>query len=182
MKDTPGLSSAPPPAKPSWPPRVSVPVILWSLLLLLSILAPLVSGPRTAPPFETLTVFRCDYMPLFPSGGRGTSVWHPTYTCRSGNQVIYTQGIPPSTDAPRQFRMCLATGGTLTLWRQPMGGLYGRAIFQAACGGTVYADYKTQAANYKSNQLFVHILAWLILTVSAWRLGLVAWHHYQRRD
>jgi len=169
------------PTKPSWLPPVSVALILWSLLLTLSVSVLLVSGPRTAPPFETLTVFRCDNVPLIASGGgRGSSIWQTTYTCRSANQIVYNQGIPPPSGAPGQLKMCLAVGGTLTLWRQPIPSPYGRAIFQAACNGTVYADYKTLATNYNSSKSFVRALAWLILTLSAWRLGLIGWHQYQR--
>lgn len=180
MTDKRGLSQAPRPTKPSWIPPVSVPLILWSLLLLLSLLALGISGPRQAPNFDTLTAFSCDKVPLMTGGGRGSSVWRTTYICRSGNQIIYNQGIPPPLGAPGQLKMCLAAGGTLTLWRQPTPTPYGRVIFQAACNGTVFADYKTLAAN-TSSQLFVRTVAWLFLTLSVWRLGLVAWHYHQRR-
>jgi len=162
-------------------PPAGMAIILWSLLFLLSGFALLVSSPLDAPSFEALAAFRCDAAPMIFAGSSRSARQFTLYACRSGNQVIYQQGIPLAGPVHDQLRRCLAGGGALTLWRVPPGSPYGRITFQTACADTVYADYTTQAAKYEQTQLFLRAVLWLVAVLSSWRLAVNVWHHYQRR-
>ena len=138
-------------------------VIFWGLLLLFGVFMLLGRGPLAAPPFETLTQYVCDPLPVFRSWAfaRGGLL----FTCRSGDKIVYVRG--PPVDNPAVWTACRRTGGVIRVWRPPIPSLYGRRVFHVTCDDRVVAYYGYQAASYESTQRFIIVVAYGLIALSA---------------
>ena len=147
-----------------------MPVILWSSGLLFGILIVLVRLPLNAPPFDQLTMYTCDPLPMLPSLGSRQS-YPLNLRCRAGDQVIYqrTNTFPYSYQATTI--PCVKQIGPARIWRLAPPSPYGSYIFQVACDGHVVTDYKSRAAIYQATQQFVIAFGTLFTLLCA--IGLI---------
>jgi hypothetical protein len=155
----------------------NIPVILWSLALLLGVLAILARGPREAPAFDTLTAFTCDPLPALRTGWNRT-MWPVYYTCRAGNKFVYQRGMSPSPTKGTQWQACRRAGGVIKIWRYDNPSPYGSFVFQMTCDDQIYADYKTRAANYVAIHATGMLVAAGLIILSL--IGLAARLHFLR--
>jgi hypothetical protein len=149
-------------------------VIFWGLLLLFGVFMLLGRGPSTAPPFETLTRYVCDPLPVF--NGWGSIRGGLLFTCRSGVRVVFVRG--PPVDKPNVWTACRRTGGLIKVWRPPIPSPYGSRVFHVTCDDRIVAYYGYQAANYESAQRFIVAVAGGLIVLGG--IGL-AWSLVHRR-
>ena len=161
--------------------RRTVPVILWSLLLLSSVLLLTSRAPLQAPAFKELTAFSCNPQPIYESGWVRGQRSPFRYVCKSGDQVLYQRSSIPIAGRFSAWRACGSSIGVITVWRHSNPSPYGSYIFQSACGGEVYANYAAQSANYTAAQTSVAIIAWGLVILSGARLGVWSYHWLRRR-
>jgi hypothetical protein len=142
---------APTPERTSGP---VMPLILWSLSLLLGILIFVVHLPLNAPRIDQLTMYTCDPLPPLPSLGSRQS-YPLNLRCRAGDQGIYqrTNTIPYSYQATTI--PCIKQIGPTRIWRTSPPSPYGSYVFQVTCGDLIITNYKTRAAIYETTQRFV---------------------------
>jgi hypothetical protein len=157
-----------------------IPDILCCLLILLGILALAVIGPRQAPPFDALTEFSCDPLPVFSSRHNDTGMAATVYTCRSGRDVVYQRGAPPVTINSRAWQACRRHEERIKIWRHANPSPYGAFVFQTSCNGEIYADYQTQAANYKRSKEAGFLASWLMLVAGIAVLGVRITRSFKR--
>ena len=147
-----------------------MPLILWSLGLVLGLLIFLTHLPLNAPLFNQLTVYACEPLPQLPSLGNRQS-YPLNLRCMAGDRAIYqrTNTIPYSyraTTIP-----CRNQIGPAKIWRMAPPSPYGSYVFQATCGDLMMTSYKLRAANYESTQRFVIVIGALILVGTGIGLG-----------
>jgi hypothetical protein len=151
-------------------------VIFCSLLLLFGVFMLLGRGPSTAPPFETLTQYACDPLPVFRGWGyaRGGLL----FTCRSGDKIVYVRG--PPVDNSTVWNACRRAGGLIRVWRPPIPSPYGRRVFHVTCNDRVVANYPYQASNYESTQRFIIAVACGLIVLGGSGMGSGLWHRRQK--
>jgi hypothetical protein len=154
---------APMPAKAG---NAVMPLILWSMALLLGILMLLVRTPLHAPPFESLTEYACDRLPSLPNLGNRSQSYLLNLRCRAGDTVVYQRGFPAYSINPA-WTSCRRAGGLIRIWRVANPSPYGSYVFHATCDDHVITYYRARAATYESTQRFVISVAWLLILVSA---------------
>jgi len=64
-----------------------MPLVLWSLSLLLGLLMLLVRSPINAPEFEQLTQYMCDPLPRLPNLGNRFQSYQLILRCRAGDHA-----------------------------------------------------------------------------------------------
>jgi hypothetical protein len=148
-----------------------MPLILWSLGLLLGLLMLLARLPLNAPSFESLTEYVCDPLPRLPSLGNRFQSYRSNLRCRAGDQVIFQRQSPFTGTNSSGVYACNREGGLTRIWRAATPSDYGAYVFQSTCGDHLIAAYKNRAATYESTQRFVIAVAWIIILVSA--IGLI---------
>jgi hypothetical protein len=157
-----------------------MPEVLWALLMTVSMLMLLVSGPPKAPPFASLTVYACDPLQVMISGRYfgNRSVSTVVLTCRSENQVVYQRGRwITNLVNPSGWNNCRRAGGLVKIWRHANPSPYGNIAFQVTCNNEIFIAYKDTAAIYETNQEFSRLVAWILILLSG---GVIA-HRIVRR-
>jgi hypothetical protein len=155
-----------------------MPLILWSLGLLLGSLMLLARLPVNAPPFESLTEYVCDPLPRLPNLGNRFQSYRLNLRCRAGDQVIFQRQSPFTGTNLSGVNACYREGGLTRIWRAATPSDYGGYVFQSTCGDHLIADYKNRAATYESSQRFVIAVACIVILVSG--IGLI--RHISRRS
>jgi hypothetical protein len=142
------------------------PNILWSLSLLLGILALLGMGPADAPPFDTLTTYTCDPLPALRTSWNRTPIWPMYSICRAGKATVYQRGLPPTTMNFSQWQTCRRAVGVVRIWRHANPSPYGNFVFQMSCNDDIYLDYKSRAASYTAIHAMAVLVAWGLVILS----------------
>jgi hypothetical protein len=155
-----------------------IPSILWSLSLLLGILALLGTGPADAPPFKTLTAYTCDPLPVLRASWNRTPMWPMYSTCRAGKATVYQRGLPPTIINVSQWRACRRAVGVVKIWRHANPSPYGSFIFQMSCNDDIYLDYRSRAASYTAIHAMAVLVSWGLVILS---LTFLAARLYRRR-
>jgi hypothetical protein len=152
-----------------------MPIILWSLSLLLGILIFVVHLPLNAPPIDQLTMYTCDPLPRLPNLGNRTQRYPLNLRCRLGDQTIYqrTNTIPSANHAAAIA--CVREGSATQIWRMAPPSPYGSYVFQVTCGDHSITKYGRRAANYEITQRFVIAVACVVILISAIGLAVRAW-------
>jgi hypothetical protein len=160
----------------------AMPLILWSLGLLLGILMLLVRTPAHAPPFESLTEYVCDPLPLLPNLGNRSQRYPLKFQCRAGEEVIFQRQSPFTGSNVSGLNACRQEGGLTRIWRVASPSDYGAYVFQSTCGDHLIAAYQNRVTTYESTQRFVIAVACIIILASA--IGLIATSpkHLRRRQ
>jgi hypothetical protein len=148
-----------------------MPLILWSLGLLLGLLMLFARLPVHAPPFESLTEYVCDPLPALPNLGNRYQSYNLNVRCRSGDQVIFQRRSPFAGTNFFGVIACRQERGLTRIWRAASPSDYGAYVFQSTCGDHIVAAYKNRAATYESTQRFVIAVACIIVLVSI--MGLI---------
>jgi hypothetical protein len=148
-----------------------MPLILWSLGLVLGILILLVRTPVHAPPFESLTEYVCDPLPPLPNLGNRYQRYQLNLRCRAGNQVIFQRQAVFTGSNSSGVKACIQEEGLIRIWRVASPSPYGAYVFQSTCAEHVIMAFKSRAATYESTQRFVITVACIIILVGA--LGLL---------
>jgi hypothetical protein len=148
-----------------------MPLILWSLGLLLGLLMLLARLPVNAPPFESLTKYVCDPLPRLPNLGNRFQSYRLNLRCRAGDQVIFQRQSPFTGTNSSGVNACRKEGGLTRIWRAATPSDYGAYVFQSTCGDHLISAYKDRAATYESTQRFVIAVACIVILVSG--IGLV---------
>jgi hypothetical protein len=163
-----------------------IPLLLWSMLLLLGILMLLVRSPINAPDFEQLTQYVCDLPSPLPRflGNRSQS-YALNLKCRAGDQVLYQRQAVIDGSNPGGLRACRQEGSFIRIWRMPPPSAYGAYVFHSTCGDHIIMYFKNRAAAYESNQRFVIVVACAVIFISAIGIGrkilhLQRWRPWQR--
>jgi hypothetical protein len=159
---------APVPAKAS---NAVMPLLLWSMLLLLGILMSLVRSPINAPDFDQLTQYVCDPLPRLPIQANRLGTYPLEFKCRVGDQVLYQRQALINGSNPGGLRACKQEGSLIRIWRMPPHSAYGAYVFHSTCGDHVIMYYKNRAAAYQSTQQFVIAIACAVIFISAIGLG-----------
>jgi hypothetical protein len=141
-----------------------MPLILWSLGLLLGILMLLVRLPLNAPAFEQLTQYVCDPSPVL-NGTYLRAARSVVLTCRSGDRVVFQRGMPTYSLTPA-WMPCWRSGGMIRIWRVANPSPYGSYVFHATCDDHVITYYRARAATYESTQRFVIVVACMMILLS----------------
>jgi len=124
-----------------------MPLILWSMAILLGILMLLVRTPLHAPPFESLTEYACDPLPLLPKLGNRYQRYQLNLRCRAGDQVIFQRQSPYAGGTNSSgVNACYREGGLTRIWRVAAPSAYGAYVFQSTCGDHLIAAYKNRIA------------------------------------
>jgi hypothetical protein len=144
-----------------------MPLILWSLGLLLGLLMLLARLPVNAPPFESLTKYVCDPLPRLPNLGNRFQSYRLNLRCRAGDQVIFQRQSPFTGTNLSGVNACYREGGLTRIWRAATPSDYGGYVFQSTCGDHLIADYKNREATYESTQRFVIAFGTLFTLLSA---------------
>jgi hypothetical protein len=152
--------------------KSSMPLILWSLLLLLGILMLLVRTPVNAPAFAQLTEYACDPVPRLPRLGSRLQSYPLNLRCRAGDQVIYQRQALQDGTSQATTKACQRVGGSITIWRMAPPSSYGPYVFQSNCGEHRIVDYKNRAPAYESAQRFIVGLASFLILASAAALAI----------
>jgi hypothetical protein len=156
-----------------------IPTVLWSLSLLVGILALLGMGPAEAPAFNTLTAYTCNPLPALRSSWIRSPIWPMYSTCRAGTATVFQRGLPPTTMNFSQWRTCRRAFGVVKIWRHPRPSPYGSFVFQVSCNDDIYADYQSRAASYAAIHAMAVFLSWGLVMVS---LSFLAARLYRRRQ
>jgi hypothetical protein len=160
---------------------VSIPTVLWLLLLAFGILILLTRGPAQAPPFEKLTSYVCDSVPNIRSSWKRT-VLPLVYTCHAGPAVVLARYGVSDGSNPIATKTCLRNGGLVRIWRYANPSPYGPYIFHTTCDDRVLVYYKYRAANYESSQRFSLVVAYVIILASLAGLSLRLFHNHRRHS
>jgi hypothetical protein len=156
-----------------------IPTVLWSLSLLVGILALLGMGPAEAPAFNTLTAYTCNPLPALRSSWNRSPFWPMYSICRAGTATVYQRGLPPTTMNFSQWRACRRAVGVVKIWRHANPSPYGSFIFQMTCNDEVYVAYKSRAASYAAIHAMAVFVSWSLVVLS---LIFLATRLYRRRQ
>lgn len=148
-----------------------MPLVLWSLSLLLGLLMLLVRSPINAPQFEQLTQYVCDPPPRLPIQANRLGTYPLEFECRAGDQVLCQRQAVIDRSNPGGLRACKQEGSLIRIWRMPPHSAYGAYVFHSTCGDHVIMYYKNRAAVYESIQQFVIAIACAVIFISAIGLG-----------
>jgi hypothetical protein len=146
---------------------LSIVVTLWILLLVFGVLMLQIRGPLKAPPFEQLTQFVCDPLPVPPILGNRLQRYRLRLTCRDGGQVVYQRQTVSDGSNPNGQVACKKEGGRTTIWRMAPPDPYGGIVFHATCGEYIVVHYKTRASNYELTQILVTAIGSALVLSSA---------------
>lgn len=148
-----------------------MPLVLWSLCLLLGILMLLARTPINAPPFESVTQYVCDPLPRLRNLGNRFQSYTLRLRCRAGDQVIFQRQPVNYGSNWSGLNACKLEGGLTRIWRMAPPSAYGGYVFHSTCGDHILMYYKNRVAVYDSIQRFVIAIACGVILISAIGLG-----------
>jgi hypothetical protein len=151
--------------------RVSIPTVLWALLIAFGILILVTRAPLHAPLFESLTQYVCDPLPRLPTLGNRSQSYSLNLRCRAGDQIVFQRQSVVDGSNPSGLTACRREGGLTRIWRMAPPSAYGAYVFHSTCGDHVIMVYKYRAAGYDSAQRFVVAVACMVILISALGLG-----------
>jgi hypothetical protein len=144
----------------------AMPLILWSMALLLGILMLLVRLPVNAPDFDQLTQYVCDPLPRLPNLGNRFQSYSLNLRCRAGDQVVFQRQAVNNGSNMSGLKACKREGGLTRIWRMAPPSAYGAYVFHSTCGDYTIMYYKNRAAVYESTQRFIIAVSWTIIFIS----------------
>jgi hypothetical protein len=132
--------------------------VFWLLLLCVGTLLLMIERSIRPPAFSELTAYACKASPVF---GQTVGQKAPYYfSCDSGTEAIRVRTWVPVAGRYAEWRACGQLSGIFTVWLASNRHLYGRYIFQSACGGKIFSGYEAQSAIFEETHAMARFFAW----------------------